>query len=54
MDQLIVQDKLIDGYNSAVGWGVIKAPKIGSKRIEKWKLDPIHSKDNSSDSDEDS
>ena len=54
MDQLIVQDKLIDGYNSAVGWGVIKAPKIGSKRIEKWKLDPIHSKDNSSDNDDDS
>ena len=52
MDILVVEDKLIDSYNSAVGFGVIKAPKIGAKRLESWKADPIHakgSKDNNDD-----
>tara|TARA_Y100000592_G_scaffold58336_1_gene91387 strand:- start:43 stop:1074 length:1032 start_codon:yes stop_codon:yes gene_type:complete len=52
MDILIVEDKLVDAYNAAVSLGVIKAPKIGAKRIEKWKADPIHakgSKDNNDD-----
>mgnify|MGYP003120678292 CR=1 FL=1 len=52
MDILIVEDKLVDSYNSAVGFGVIKAPKIGNKRDTDWKADPIHakgSKDNNDD-----
>tara|TARA_Y100001972_G_C7612273_1_gene306953 strand:+ start:90 stop:1121 length:1032 start_codon:yes stop_codon:yes gene_type:complete len=52
MDILIVEDKLVDSYNSAVGFGVIKAPKIGNKRVTDWKADPIHakgSKDNNDD-----
>ena len=52
MDILIVEDKLVDGYNSAIGFGVIKAPKIGTARLLKWKADPIHakgSKDNNDD-----
>ena len=44
MDQLVVEDKLVDSYNAAVALGVIKAPKIGEKRITDWKSDPIHSK----------
>ena len=39
MDILIVEDKLVESYNAAVALGVIKAPKIGDKRIEKWKKD---------------
>lgn len=42
MDQLILEDKLVEYYNAAVGFGVIKAPKIGIKTIEAWKADPIH------------
>lgn len=44
MDQLILEDKLVEYYNAAVSFGVIKAPKIGIKTIEAWKADPIHGK----------
>ena len=54
MDILIVEDRLIDSYNSAVGFGVIKAPRIGAKRITKWKADPIHSKGSKDNNDDDS
>ena len=53
MDILIVEDKLVDGYNSAVGFGVIKAPKIGEKRLLKWKADPIHAKGSKDNNDDD-
>ena len=53
MDILIVEEKLINGYNYAVGYGSIKAPKIGEKAIINWKADPIHTKSNSSDEDDD-
>ena len=52
MDILIVEDKLVDSYNSAVGFGVIKAPKIGEKRVKDWKADPIHTKGNSDNNDD--
>ena len=54
MDILVVEDKLVDGYNSAVGFGVIKAPKIGAKRIASWKADPIHAKGSKDNNDDDS
>ena len=52
MDILIVEDKLVESYNAAVALGVIKAPKIGDKRIEKWKKDPIHGKGNNDNNDD--
>ena len=52
MDILVVEDKLGDGYNAAIGFGVIKAPKIGKKRVNDWKDDPIHAKGNKDNNDD--
>ena len=52
MDQLILEDKLVEYYNAAVSFGVIKAPKIGIKTIEAWKADPIHGKAKDEDGEE--
>ncbi len=53
MDQLVVEDKLVDSYNAAVSLGVIKAPKIGAKRIAGWTDDPIHTKSTKKDNNDD-
>ena len=54
MDQLILEDKLVESYNSAVRFGVIKAPKIGNDLVVAWKLDPIHGKTKDEDDEDES
>jgi len=54
MDQLILEDKLVESYNSAVRFGVIKAPKIGNDLVVAWKADPIHGKTKDEDDEEES